>query len=245
MDTFTLEATTRTSLGRRSKDVRSQNMIPAVIYGSGVESRSISIPFGTFRKVYSEAGSSSLVDVKVDGGTSVKAVIKEVQLNPISMEPMHVDFHQVKMTEKMSADIPLEFVGEADAVKALSGTLMTPVESVEVECLPTDLPRAIEVDISVLKTFEDAITVADLKVAPGVEILNDPENLVAVVEEPLSEEELAKMEESQLGDVEAVKAEGEEEKEGEEGETKEGEEEGAPSEEGAEGGEQKNEGKES
>jgi large subunit ribosomal protein L25 len=220
-------------------------MIPAVIYGSGVESRSLSIPFGAFRKVFAEAGSSSLVDVKVDGGASVKAVIKDVQLNPISMEPMHVDFHQVKMTEKMTAEIPLEFQGESDAVKALGGTIMTPVEFVEVECLPTDLPRAIEVDISVLKTFEDTITVANLKVAPGVEILSDSENLVASVEAPLSEEELAKMEESQLGDVEAVKAEGEEEKEGEEGEEKKEGEEGAPSEEGAEGGEQKNEGKES
>jgi len=196
-------------------------MIPAVIYGSGIESRSLSVPFSAFRKVFHEAGSSSLVDVKIDGGASVKAVIKDVQFHPLSMEPVHIDFHQVKMDEKMTAEIPLAVTGESEAVKVLGGTLMTPVESVEVECLPTDLPHEIVVDISLLKTFDDTITVADLKVGPGVKVLDDPENLVAAVEAPLSEEELAKMEESQVGDVEAVKAEGEEKKEGEEGEGKE------------------------
>jgi large subunit ribosomal protein L25 len=230
MNTLTLEAASRTSLGRQAKSLRSQQMIPAVIYGSGVESRPISVPFGAFRKVFGEAGYSSLVDMALDGAAPVKAVIKEVQVNPISMEPIHIDFHQVNMTEKMHADIPLTFTGEADAVKVLGGTLATPIEFVEVECLPADLPHEIIVDISVLKTFEDAISVSDLKVASGVEVLDDPENQLAFVEAPLSEEELKKMEESQVGDVSDVKTEAEEKEAVE------------ASEEGAEGAEKKNEG---
>lgn len=228
MQTIQLEAESRTKVGRRAKDVREQHKIPAVIYGSGVPSRTLSIPVNAFRSVYAEAGRSSLVDVKVDGNESVKAVIKDVQLHPLTLEPIHVDLHQVKMTEKMRAEIPLTFTGEAEAVKALNGTLMTPVESVEVECLPADLPHEIFVDISKLATFEDSITVNDLNVGSGVDVLNNPENVVAFVERPLSEEELKRMEESQLGDVESVAVEGEEEaKAGEEG-AKEAEGEEAP-----------------
>jgi large subunit ribosomal protein L25 len=226
MEPIRIEASFRTSLGRRAKTVRAQNMIPAVMYGSGVESRPISVPVAAFRKVYARAGSSALVDVAVEKEAPVKAVIKDVQLDPISLEPVHADFHQVKMTEEMRAEVPLVFVGESEVVKALSGTLTTPIESVEVECLPSDLPHEIEADISALASFDDAITIKDLKLPAGVKVLSDPDAVLAFVERPMTEEELKKMDESQVGDVAAVKAEAEEAAVKEEGdeEKKEGEE---------------------
>lgn len=207
MQSMTLEASARTALGRRAKTVRAEQLIPAVMYGHGVEARTISVPFQKFRKVLAEAGTSSLVDIVVDGAAPVKAVIKEVQVNPLTMSPIHIDFHQVNMKEKMTANIPLSFVGDSVAVKALGGTLVKSLDHVEVECLPADLPHEIVVDISRLSTFDDKITVGSLELPKGVEVMNEAEAMVAFVEAPLSEEELKKLEESQVGDVTAVKSE--------------------------------------
>jgi large subunit ribosomal protein L25 len=213
MKSMTLEASARNALGRRAKTVRREQLIPAVMYGHGVETQSISVPFQAFRKVLTEAGTSSLVDVVVDGAAPVKAIIKDIQMNPLTMSPIHVDFHQVNMKEKMTANVPLSFIGDAGAVKALGGTLVKSLDHIEVECLPADLPHEIQVDISTLATFDDKITIGGLKLPAGVTILNEPEAMVAFVEAPLSEEELKKLEESQVGDVTAVKSEAELKKE--------------------------------
>lgn len=207
MQSMTLEASARTALGRRAKTVTKENLIPAVMYGHGVENRTISVPFQTFRKVFAQAGTSSLVDIVVDGSTPVKAIIKDVQVNPLTMSPIHIDFHQVNMKEKMTANVPLSFTGDSIAVKALGGTLVKSLDHIEVECLPSDLPHEIVVDISQLQTFDDKITVGSLQLPKGVEVTNEVEAMIAFVEAPLSEEELKKLEESQLGDVTAVKSE--------------------------------------
>ncbi len=211
MEALTLNATSRDA-ARRPKDVRAEQKIPAVIYGRGTEPRVLSVPLAEFRKVYAKAGGSSLVDVVVDGSTSVKALIKEVQPHYLTMEPQHVDLHQVRMDEKMTARVPLMFTGESPAVKALGGTLIKSLDSVEVECLPADLPHEIAVDLSTLITFEDSITVASLPVPKGVLILADQNDAIATVAAPLTEEQLKKMEESQVGDVTTVKTEAEEKK---------------------------------
>lgn len=207
MQSMTLEASARTALGRRAQTVREQLLVPAVMYGHGVETRTISVPFQTFRKVYAQAGTSSLVDVVVDGASPVKAIIKDVQVDPITMNPIHVDFHQVNMTETMTAHVPLVFSGDPLAVKALGGTLVKSLDHVEVECLPADLPHEIVVDISQLNTFDDKITVGSLKLPNGVKVTDDTHAMIAFVEAPLTEEELKKLEESQVGDVTAVKSE--------------------------------------
>ena len=212
MAILTLNATSRNAAERRPKDVRMEGQIPAVIYGRGTEPRTLSVPVAEFRKVYAAAGGSSLVDVVVDGGASVKALIKEVQPHYLTMEPQHVDLHQVRMDEKMTARVPLVFTGESAAVKALGGTLIKSLDAVDVECLPADLPHELTVDLSALKTFEDAITVASIAAPKGVEILTDSKDAIATVAAPLTEEQMKKMEESQLGDVTTVKTEAEEKK---------------------------------
>lgn len=212
---MTLEASARTDLGRRAKTVKKENLIPAVMYGHGVETRTISVPFQTFRKVFAQAGTSSLVDIVVDGSSPVKAIIKEVQVNPLTMSPIHIDFHQVNMKEKMTAHVPLSFLGDSAAVKALGGTLVKSLDHVEVECLPADLPHEIVVDISKLNTFDDKITVGSLVLPKGVEVTNEVTAMIAFVEAPLTEDELKKLEESQVGDVTAVKSEADLKKEAE------------------------------
>jgi large subunit ribosomal protein L25 len=212
MESLTLNAQVRTTVGKRVKDVRIANSIPAVVYGHGLVPRAISVPVKDFRKVYATAGSSSLVDLVVDGAAPIKTIVHEVQPHHLTMEPLHIDFYQVRMDEKMSARIPLRFTGESDAVKALGGTLMKSMDTVEVECLPADLPHEIVVDISLLKTFEDAIMVSGLPVSSAVTIVTEHHLTIASVTPPLTEEQLKKMEESQVGDIAVVKTEAEEKK---------------------------------
>lgn len=206
---YALSAKTRTSMGKRSKDELAEMRVPAVMYGSGVTNQNISVPRSEFLKVYKQAGYSSLVDITVGETSPVKAVIKEVQVHPLSMEPVHIDFHQVRMDQEMEAVIPLKFIGESNAVKADAGTLIKSLDEVEVRCLPANLPHELEVDLTKLATFEDSITVADIKLPNGVEIVTDSNLTIATVQRPLTEDELKKLEESQVGDVSEVKSEAE------------------------------------
>lgn len=203
----------RSALGRRAKHVHDTGNIPGVVYGHGIEPRAVQVARSEFRKLYRDAGTSSLIDLSLDNATSVKALIQDVQVHPISMEPYHIDFRQIRMDEELIIDVPLSFVGEAPAVKELAGTLVHPLSEVKVKCLPADLPHEIAVDLSALKTFDDAITIGSLQALKGVTFLDDANITIAVVTPPLTEEQLKKMEEeAKVGDVTAIKTEAEEKK---------------------------------
>lgn len=187
--TLKLEAKTRTDLGKKAEFVRQSGKIPAVIYGHGQENRNLELNYVEFEKILNEAGESTLIDVNVDG-SSVKAIIAEVQYEPVRNRISHVDFHQVNMKEKIHAHVPLEFIGESKAVKEDGGVLIHNISEVEIKCLPTDLIHEIEVDITPLNTFDDVITVKDLKVPASVEILHhESEDVVALVAAPKEEKE--------------------------------------------------------
>jgi len=231
--TYTLRAEKREIIGKKVKTLREKGLIPAVIYGHDTKPQNISLYVNEFAKTYSEAGTSSLVDLSVDSSPAVKVLTREPQLDPVKNTPIHIDFYKVRMDKKIKTEIPLEFIGTSEAVEQLDGSLVTNRDSIEVECLPTDLVPEIKIDISSLKSFEENITISDIKVPSGIEVLNDPEEVVALVEPPRSEEELAELEESAAEEekeaIEQMEAEGgvekvEEEKEeapAEEVETKE------------------------
>lgn len=212
---YAMSAQPRTKLGRRAKTELKDMRVPAVLYGAGVESRPISVGRSEFVKLYNTAGQSALIDVTVGSEAPVKALIKELQLHPITTDPIHVDFYQVRMDQEIEANIPLVFIGESSAVKNDGGTLIKSMDEVAVRCLPGDLPHEIEVDLSKLVTFDDAITIGSLVVAKGVEFIDDAEQTIATVARPLTEDELKALEEVQVGDVSAVKTEAEEKKEAE------------------------------
>lgn len=210
--TLALTATSRTEVGRQATRVRNSGNIPAVIYGNGIASRNVTLGVSEFRKVYREAGKSTLLDVAIDGAEPLKALIQEVQPNPLTLEPQHVDLRQIKMDEELTIDVPLEFINEAPAVKELAGTFVHALDTVKVRCLPANLPHEIQVDISSLKTFEDTITVADLILPSGVKIIDEGDIVLATVTPPLTEDQLKKLEEGAAIDVTAVKTEAEEKK---------------------------------
>ncbi len=210
---YTLAMNPRTELGRRAKRLHARREIPAVLYGHGIESKAIKVQRSEFLRIYRAAGTSSLIDLTMDASTPVKALIQEVQVNPVSMEPYHIDFRQIRLDEAIVVDVPLKFIGEAPAVKELAGTLVHPIPSLQVKCLPAHLPHEIEVNLSLLKTFNDAITVGALVLPHGVAVLDDPNVMLATVTPPLSEEQLKKIEEEgKAGDVGAIKTEADEKK---------------------------------
>ncbi len=212
---YAITAQPRTKLGKRAKDELKEMRIPAVMYGAGVEPKPISVGRSEFIKIYDTAGQSALIDVSVGSESPVKVLIKELQVDPITMHPVHVDFYQVRMDKEIEADIPLVFVGESSAVKNEGGTLVKSMDEVTVRCLPGDLPHEMQVDLAALATFDDAITIGSLVAPEGVEFVDEPELTIATVARPLTEEELKALEESQVGDVSAIKTEAEEKKEAE------------------------------
>jgi len=215
---ISLKSKTRTVFGKQVKSLRADGLIPAVLYGHDTKPQSIEIPSVDFVKAYGEAGTSTLVDLIVDDSSAVKVLTHEPQVDPVSDKPIHVDFYKVRMDEKIKTEIPLEFVGESSAVKNDDGTLVTNRDNVEIECLPNDLIPMIEVDLGALNTFDDQITVASLKIPSNIEILTDTEEVIAFVEPPRSDEELAELEES----AEEEEKEAIEQIAGEEGEETEG-----------------------
>lgn len=215
MEKKTLKVQKRDTVGKAVRAMRAEGIVPAVVYGKGKENQNLSVSLHDFDLIYKEVGSSAIITLEVDGGGEKNVLIHDVAQDPVTNAPEHIDFYEVSMTEKITANVPLYFMGDSAAVIELQGSLLTNKDEIEVECLPADLPQNIEIDISSLSDFEKSIHVSDLKVPAGVEVKDDPEELVANVEPPRSEEELAELEEP----VEAPEMEGEEEgAEGEEGE---------------------------
>jgi len=188
-----LEASQREILGSQVKQLRKTQKIPAVLYGRGFENKNLTIDKKIFEKIFKEAGSSTIVNLKVSG-EDYNILIHEPQRNPVTDEIIHADLYKVDMKQELQTEIPLEFTGVAPAVEELEGNLITNKDALEVKCLPDKLVSQIEVDISSLKTFEDTIKVSDVSVPEGIEVLNDPEEIIAQVTPPRSEEELEEME---------------------------------------------------
>ncbi len=209
---YAIQLTTRTLLGRRAKQVHASGNLPGVVYGHGLPSQPVQVKRSDFRKLYQAVGTSAVVDLKFDEQPALKALIQDVQLHPITMEPYHVDFRQIRMDEALTVEVPLKFVGESKAVKEMAGTLVHPIAVVRVKCLPANLPHEIEVDLSTLDSFEDVITVGNLKLPAEVVVLDDPHVTIATVTPPLTEEQLKKLEVVESVDVSTIKTEAEEKK---------------------------------
>lgn len=205
MDKTTLAVSPRDS-AIKAKYLRRKGLVPGVLYGHGVTNVNLQASAADLAKVYKKAGTSTLIELDLGKDKRV-ALIHDLDLNPVTDEISHVDFHQVKLDEKIKTDIQLVFTGEPPAVKELDGTLFTNKDSVEVEALPQDLVHEIIIDISGLKTFEDVIHMKDISAPKGITILTDPDELVATVHPPRSEEELAALEEEVKEDIEGVEVE--------------------------------------
>lgn len=197
----------RDKFGKEVKALRREGFIPAELYGHGFANAHLSVNKKDFEKVFGQAGESTVINLLLgDGADKKPALVHDVQRDFLTDEIVHVDFYQVRMDEKIKADVPLEFAGEAPAVKEFGGVLNKTISEVEVEALPADLPRHFVVDVSGLKELNQSFYVSDLKVPAGVEILVGPTTVIATVTPPAEEEKV----EEAPADVTAVKVEAEE-----------------------------------
>lgn len=233
----------REILGKKVRKLRREGILPANIYGADFTSTAVQLPTKDFKKVFDIVHETGLVDVEFAGST-VPVLIKNVQYNPLTDEPVHADFHKVNLKEKITAKIPVIAVGEPKAVTDKIGLLEQPVMEVEVEALPTDLPESLEINVDALAAVDEQLLVSDLQVPTGSTVLTDPAQVIFKIGELITKE----MEEQMAADAAAAEAaaaeaeapaEGEEKKEGEEGA------EGAEGEAPAEGEEKKEEGEKS
>lgn len=184
MEKIQLKASVRDLEKTTPAKIRKAGHIPAVLYGHNLQNQSLAVNFSEFERVLKKAGESTIVELTTEDGVTHPVLIHDVQHHVLTSAPIHVDFFAVNMKEKLKANIQLEYTGESNAVKALGGTLVKVLNEVEVECLPTDLPHSILVDISVLKTFTDTIHVKNLSVPGKVTITTNPEETVAMVQQP-------------------------------------------------------------
>lgn len=218
---ITLNAKIRKEKGKKVGALRERGLLPAVLYGPKIKDQHLTLDLKEFQKAYEEAGESSLLNLKVAEGEEYPVLIHEVQINPINDLPLHIDFYQPNLEEEVEATIELVFEGEAPAVKELGGVLVKSISEVEVRALPQNLPREIIVKIDGLKTLEDNISIKDLAVSANVIILKEPDEVVASVVPPRTEEELKAVEAPSPEEVEII---GKEAKEGETGENEKEEE---------------------
>jgi len=191
MEQFELKAEKRTIIGKKVKGLRREGLIPAVLYGPKTEPIPIQCDERELQHVLARAGGTNMISVRIGKAHKPKmALARGVQRDVITGELYHVDFYQVVMTETVKTEVNIILSGEPPAVQQTEFMLLQGTDSVEVECLPGDLIHSIEVDVSTLLEFDDAIYVKDLQVPDNVTILTDGDELVAKVQRlRLAEEE--------------------------------------------------------
>jgi len=200
------------------KSLRKDGQIPAVFYGNKAKPVSLLIDYLTFQKVFTEAGENTVLSLEINNKKE-QVLIKDVQYHPVTDRFIHVDFLAIDVTKKITAMVPLEFIGASKAVKDDGGVLVKSIDELEVECLPTNLPKNIEVNIESLATFDDMIKVSDLSIPAEVKIFLNEDDVITTVTPPRSEEELDELDEEVKGEVEDVEGVKKEEPSvGEEGE---------------------------
>jgi large subunit ribosomal protein L25 len=208
-DKIILKVDARTITGKKTSELRLQGILPAVVYGAELKPLNIQLNRKDFLHVYGEAGDSGLIELLL-GDKKINVLVHEVShTGADSQDPIHVDFYQVNLNKTVTAEVPLSFVGESQAIKD-GGVLVKSIESVEVEALPQDLPHEIVVDLSALKTFDTTLYIKDLIVPVNVTIAINSDNPVVTVSAPITDEELKAMEEENKVNVSDIKTEKEE-----------------------------------
>lgn len=215
---LTIEAKNR-NIKENLVTLRKGGFVPAVFYGKKEESTPITIPSVQFQKVLKEAGESTVITLKRAEG-DVEALIHDVDFDPVSGAPLHVDFYVFEKGQKLTLDVALEFVGVSAGVKDLGGLLVKVLHEIKIEAMPKDLPSQIEVDIAPLTTIGSQILAKDIVLPAGVTLVENSEEVVALVSAPKEEKE----EDSAPIDLSAIEVEKKgKEKNAEEGEGSESE----------------------
>ncbi len=190
MTKLSLKLDKRTLSGRKVKSLRRDGIVPGNVFGKGVTSVSIQVPQKELQKIAEEAGETAIIYASIEGESDPRPLlISALQVHPVTSAPLHVDFHQVDLKEKVTAAVPIVLKGDSPAVADLGAVLVQQMDEIEVEALPTDLPSEFELDVTSLKQFDDSLKVSDLKFdKTKVELKAEPDEIIVIAQEPQAEE---------------------------------------------------------
>ncbi|OGF59746.1 MAG: 50S ribosomal protein L25/general stress protein Ctc [Candidatus Fischerbacteria bacterium RBG_13_37_8] len=185
---YQINVTAREQTGKGfCRKLRAKGLMPGVIYGHGMETIPVSINFKEFMDILRKAGETSIIELNINNKEPVNALIKEYQLNPIYGNVTHVDFYAVRADEIVTLSIPIHIIGDPIGVKQNGGILEIIMRELEIECLPTDIPEKLEIDVSQMN-IGDEIVVSDVHFSEKVKILNKSDSAIALVSAPAVEE---------------------------------------------------------
>ncbi len=188
MAEIVIEATRRTPAGKNANGrMRRSGRIPAVMYGPGRNPEPVSVDPEAIRDIlHSDSGQNTIFTVSLDGNQA-NAMVKDYQLDPVKGDLIHADLFEIAMDRLLELSVNVEIVGEAEGVKLSGGLMDIVTRSIDVECLPSDIPDSIKVDVTALK-INDYIRVKNLPTDPKVKILTDPEVVIVTIVPPVKEE---------------------------------------------------------
>ncbi len=188
MDMVPLQAAARPK--EKARKLRRSGAVPCILYGNGTESVSLQCEERPLQRAYQKAGESTLVDL-VFGEQHFPVLFHAVDFDPVSDRIRHVDFYAVDLTKEIEAQVPVHFEGEVPALKQSEGVFVTVLNHVTVRCLPASLPPALTVSVEKLQALHDTLTVGDIPLPAGVAVKEDPDQVIAIVQEVRKEEVIA------------------------------------------------------
>jgi large subunit ribosomal protein L25 len=208
MDRLSLKAEEREILGKKVEKLRRNGKLPGHVFGKGLESESVLVDTKEFLKTFHEAGETGLIDLKIGAEKVRPVLVREVQYDPVSDHPIHIDFYQVNLTQKVKVSVPITMIGEQPESVHLGETIvLQTLNEIEVEALPTDLIEKIEVDITPLQNIDDAVTVGQLNFDRSKLTVSVPDEEIVVKLAPAITEEMKKQMEEQAAETAAAAAE--------------------------------------
>lgn len=187
--------------------LREKGLIPAELYGRGIENIHLAVPVKDLRAAYAKAGESEIINLVVDGKAR-PVIIHDIQFDTLTQEFQTVDFYEVNMKEELELAVPFEFKGDAPAVKNHGGVLVKAKTELEIKCLPANIPAHITIDLSGLTELNQSIYVKDLPKSDKYKIITDPSTVIVSISEPAKEEEIP----APAPSIDDVKVESEEKK---------------------------------
>lgn len=192
-------------------------MLPAVIYGSKADNESLFVDVGAFKKVWREAGESTIVSIKTPDGVK-DTLIHDVSFNPVTGEPMHADFYAIDTNKPIEVSVPLEFVGTSNAVKNLGGILVKVMHDLKIEVLPKELPHSLSVDISKMDNIGDHVLAKEVVLPKSASLVTNSEEVLAIISVAKEEVEAAPVD---LSTIELAEKKGKKDEETTEGTSEE------------------------
>lgn len=191
---------------KKGEKIRCEGLMPAVLYGADKDNISLSIVLKDFTKLYKLAGKSNLIDLDIDNKDAGQVLIQDVQLDPVKDWPVHADLRRIVKGQIITTSVVLNFIGESAAVKELGGTLLKSYGKIDIECLPKDLIDHLDVDLALIKTFDDIITAKDLALPEEITLIDPAEDTIIIKAIPaLTNDQIKSMEEG--SDVDVAKIE--------------------------------------